>query len=81
MSKNTSIILGGHFDQFIQAEIESGRYTSASEVIRNGLRLLESEKQKMTAIKEALVVGEQSGEPVAFDNEEFKQQIRKKLNA
>jgi antitoxin ParD1/3/4 len=78
MAKNTSIILGDHFDQFIQSEIKSGRYSSASEVLRTGLRLLEIEKQKITAINNALTVGEDSGKPKPFDNEKFKARMRKK---
>lgn len=80
MSKNTSVILGEHFDEFIQTEIKSGRYTTASEVIRSGLRLLENEKQKIEAINKALVVGEKSGKPIAFDNEKFKARMKKKFN-
>ena len=79
MSKNTSIILGEHFDAFIQAEIKSGRYSSASEVIRSGLRLLEIEKQKILAINKALTIGEKSGKPIAFDNDKFKSRMRKKF--
>jgi len=80
MARNTSVILGEHFDQFIRAEIESGRYTSASEIIRSGLRILEDEKKKIQLINEALVVGEQSGEAIPFDNEEFKQRMKKKMS-
>ena len=79
MSRNTSIILGEHFDKFVQEEIKSGRYNSVSEVIRNGLRLLEYQKSKIAAINEALVVGEQSGTPMQFNNEEFKLRMRSKL--
>jgi antitoxin ParD1/3/4 len=41
MSKNTSISLGEHFTTFVESQIAEGRYASASEVIRAGLRLLE----------------------------------------
>jgi antitoxin ParD1/3/4 len=78
MSKNTSIILGEHFDQFIQAQLKKGQYASASEVIRNGLRLLEIENAKIKAINKALVVGEKSGKPKKFDNEAFKKRMTKK---
>lgn len=61
MSKNTSISLGSHFEQFINKEIESGRYGSVSEVIRTALRLLESEERKLEDIRNALIVGEDSG--------------------
>jgi len=78
MAKNTSIILGDHFDDFIQNEIKSGRYTSASEVLRSGLRLLEIEKSKIKAINKALTTGEKSGDPKPFDTEKFKLRMRKK---
>jgi len=78
MAKNTSIILGDHFDDFIQNEIKSGRYTSASEVLLSGLRLLEIEKSKIKAINKALTTGEKSGDPKPFDTEKFKLRMRKK---
>ena len=81
MGRNTSVILGEHFDDFIKSEIESGRYKSASELIRSGLRLLEVEKQKILAINKALIVGELSGEATEFDNEKFKRKMRKKLRS
>ena len=80
MSKNTSIILGEHFDQFIKGEIKSGRYSSASEIIRSGLRLLEVEKRKIEAINKALVIGENSGEVKKFDNQLFKRKMKQKLS-
>jgi len=79
MSRNTSVILGTHFDEFIKSEIDSGRYKSVSEVIRNGLRVLEEDKHKILLINEALVVGEQSGTPKKFDNDKFKREMKKKL--
>jgi len=79
MSKNTSIILGEHFDKFIQKEIKVGRYKNKSEVIRSGLRLLEIEKAKIEAINKALIVGEASGKPKKFNNEKFKARMKKKL--
>ncbi len=81
MSKNTPIILGDHFDKFIKKEIKKGRYQTASEVIRSGLRLLEIEKSKIEAINKALFVGEKSGTPLKFNNEDFKSKMKRKLNA
>lgn len=46
MGKNTSISLGSHFEDFINEEINSGRYSSVSEVIRAALRLLEREEKR-----------------------------------
>lgn len=61
MAKNTSITLGDHFDGFITNQIQSGRYGSASEVIRSALRLLETQETKMNTLRQLLVEGEESG--------------------
>ena len=61
MTKNTSITLGDHFDGFISSQIQSGRYGSASEVIRSALRLLETQETKMNTLRQLLVEGEESG--------------------
>lgn len=67
MSKNTSILLGEHFEKFISSEVSSGRYGSASEVIRTALRMLETEEQKKKALIRALIKGEKSGRIENFD--------------
>ncbi len=61
MAKNTSISLGEHFDGFIASQIESGRYGSASEVVRAGLRILEDTESKLNTLRHMLAEGEQSG--------------------
>ena len=61
MAKNTSITLGEHFDSFISSQIQSGRYGSASEVIRSALRLLETQETKINTLRQLLVEGEESG--------------------
>lgn len=61
MAKNTSISLGEHFDSFIVSQIESGRYGSASEVVRAGLRMLEDSESKLSTLRRMLAEGEQSG--------------------
>ena len=61
MAKNTSITLGDHFDTFICSQLESGRYGSASEIVRAGLRLLEDSESKLQALRQMLVQGEESG--------------------
>jgi len=61
MSKNTSVTLGNHFEDFVQSRISAGRYKNASEVIRAGLRLLEKEEDKVVALKQAIQEGIDSG--------------------
>jgi len=61
MAKNTSISLGSHFDEFIAERVSDGRYGSASEVVRAGLRLLENTETKLGALRVMLAEGEKSG--------------------
>ena len=61
MAKNTSVTLGSHFDNFITGCVENGRYGSASEVIRAGLRLLETTETQLDTLRTLLVQGEESG--------------------
>lgn len=74
MGKNTSISLGEHFEDFINKKIDSGRYNSASEVIRSALRLLETEEQREKELIKALKAGEKSG---LVDNFNPKEHLRK----
>jgi len=61
MARNTSITLNDHFDAFISESVSNGRYGSASEVIRAGLRLLESNETKLESLQAMLSEGESSG--------------------
>lgn len=61
MQKNTSITLGKHFESFIAQQIQNGRYASASETVRAGLRLLEEREAKLNALRCALEEGKNSG--------------------
>lgn len=76
MLRNTSISLGNHFVEFINAQVLSGRYNTTSDVVRAGLRLLESHETQIRALQEALKAGEASGAPAPFDSEAFLVQMQ-----
>lgn len=67
MAKNTSVTLGNHFEKIIERSIKSGRYSSASEVIRAGLRMVDEREQKIILLREAIEAGERSGYVKNFD--------------
>ena len=70
-AKNTSISLGEHFTSFLQTQVSEGRYSSTSDVVRAGLRLLEERETKLAALRKALFEGEESGDFVAVDFDAF----------
>jgi antitoxin ParD1/3/4 len=71
MARNTSVTLGTHFDKFITEKIAQGRFQSASEVIRAGLRKLEEDEAKLQALRTKLQAGEDSPAIENFDGESF----------
>ena len=77
MAKNTSFILGDHFDAFVASQVAAGRYQNAADVIRSGLRLLEERETKLQALNRALLDGEESGVAGPLDVEQVKRQARK----
>ena len=59
--KNTSISLGQNLDTFISKQVSSGRYGSASEVVRAGLRLLQENEERNAALKKILLDSKDHG--------------------
>jgi antitoxin ParD1/3/4 len=76
----SSYTLGTHYETFIRDLLASGRYASASEVVRDGLRLLEHrEKQqeaKIEALRNAIGQGLESGPAAPLDMEAVKKRAR-----
>ena len=71
MAKNTSILLGDYFNNFINQQVKSGKYSSVSEVVRSALRILEYEETKKDELIKELKKGEKSGFIKDFDRTSF----------
>ena len=64
----TSLSLGEHWEVFIKNEIASGRYGSASEVVRGALRAMEERKSKLDALRTHLSQGAEQAKEGRFDD-------------
>ncbi len=81
MAKNTSILLGDYFDNFITEQIKTGRFSSTSEVIRAALRVFEQEESKKIRLIAELKKGEKSGFVENFDRKVFLENLNAKYAA
>ena len=70
MGKNTSILLGDYFENYVNEKVRSGKYASVSEIVRSALRLLEAEENKAKILINELEIGERSGLVKDFDRNE-----------
>jgi antitoxin ParD1/3/4 len=57
-AKTTSVALGPHFTPFVEKLVASGRYASVSEVIRDGLRMVEARDRELEELRAAIAEGE-----------------------
>jgi len=78
MAKNTSFLLGDYFDTFIKQQVQSGKFTSASEVVRAALRLFEHEETKKAELVKELKKGEKSGFVKNFNRDSLLETIHQK---
>ncbi|MGE3180226.1 MAG: type II toxin-antitoxin system ParD family antitoxin [Phycisphaerae bacterium] len=75
--ENISISFTPQQAEFLAACVASGRFQSASEAVRAGLRLLQEHEQKVENLRNALIEGEQSGVAGPVDIEKIKRRARK----
>ena len=81
MAKNTSMLLGDYFDRFISHQIQTGRFSSASEVIRAALQLFKKKKKKKKELIKELKKGEKSGFSKNPDRKKFMKNLHNKYVA
>ena len=67
MARNTSILLGDYFENFINEQISTGKYSTVSEVVRTALRIFEQEEIKKKSLINELKIGENSSKIKNFD--------------
>lgn len=82
MARTMTVDTGDDLRQFVELMVETGDYKTNSEVIRDGLRLLQ-EKQansKLQQLKQLLQEGEASGTPLSWDMNEFLGRMKSKSN-
>lgn len=77
----TSVALGSHFEEFIKLQVSSGRYNNVSEVIRDGLRLLQDQEDlrraKLEWLRTELQQGLVSGPATPLDMAEVKAEAKR----
>ena len=78
MAKNTSILLGDYFEKFINGMVQTGKFSSASEVVRTALRMFEQEEAKKLELIRELEKGEKSGIAKDFNRDAFLKKLKAK---
>ena len=78
MAKNTSILLGDYFSNFINGQVQTGKFSSASEVVRAALRMFEQEEIRKGAVIKELIKGEKSGIAEDFNRDTFLKNIKER---
>jgi len=81
MAKTQTLSLGEHWNIFIESHLMQGRYASASELVRDGLRLLEEKEadSKLEILRGALIEGEESSDLGLLNMEAIRQEAKQEI--
>lgn len=63
-----NVSLGERWEKFVETTVRKGRYSSASEVVREGLRLVEEREARLAALRETLNASIEAGGDVSEDD-------------
>jgi antitoxin ParD1/3/4 len=78
----SSYTLGAHYEEFVRGLVATGRYASASEVMRDALRLLEDHEQlraaRLDELRRLVAEGLASGDAGALDVDQLIAEVRKR---
>lgn len=74
-----NVSMSKRWEGFVEGLVKAGRYGSASEVVREGLRLVEEREAKLEALRETLRAS--IADPVRFSADEVDQEVRAELDA
>ena len=75
-----NISIPGPMREWVQIQIDTGKYAGNSDYIRDLIRKDQAQQQKIKAMQEAITKGLESGEAQDFDVESFKQRMIKSIN-
>ena len=80
-AKTQTLSLGERWNAFIAAQVADGRYGSASEVVRDALRMMEEKRadSKLQELRAVLQEGEESGDAGVLDATQIKNEALKEL--
>lgn len=83
MARTITLDPGQELAEFIESQVRQGSYKTTSEVVRAGLRLLQEQvaASKLQQLRSLIDEGEQSGNPVSWDVDEFLSRMRKAYSA
>ena len=77
-----NVNLSPHLEDMVRQKVSSGLYTSASEVVREALRMMEAQDQlraaKLDQLRQDIREGLESGEATPWDAEEIKREGRQR---